>query len=276
MGDVSPPHAAQWTRVIMAAIESIDNSLGQSKDDSCEGVHPVPLTARAVEATGSEDTIKFLIRTIPVIIFVYTAHLSGSKLYIVNGYSISISSLLFYSAVAVAFINLPSAAFEKKKSPISWLRRLSVTFVGCMSSESGRLLAAGVGSLSAGSYLFASITGVNLTSTSKVPEFMQSDHASGLGSIQHDRVMMCFLVPIVMQLTSSESRIRTVLCQWIVATISVSISIAWAEGWQQLWTLLYSGFFLFVYYQIDRVQKNSIAVEQTLLETQTLVSCAHR
>ena len=276
MGDVSPSSTPQPITSSMAAAEFIDKSLGQSKGDSSEGIDLVPLEDRAVEAADDEDTFKFFIRTIPVLMFVYTAHMSGSKLYIVNGYSISISTLLFYSAVAVAFINFSSVAFGVKHSPHLWLNRPYATLLSCMSSESGRLLVAAASSLTAGSFLFASILVIDSSPTSRVSDFEYSAKLSAFGTIRHDLVMMCFLVPIIVQLTSAESRIRTVLCQWLIATVFVSISIAWVQGWQQLWTLIYSCFFLSIYYQIDRLQKNSSAVKKTLLETQTLVSHAQR
>lgn len=272
MGDESPTSTAQPIASAMAEAEFIGKSRVQSKCDSFEGVDQDPLAARAVEATDDEDTIKSLFRTIPVIIFVYTAHMSGSKLYIMNGYSISISTLLFYSAVAVAFINLPSVAFGMKQSPQLWLSGPYAAILSFTSSESGRLLVAGVSSLLAGFFLFASILDRSSSPTSKVSQLRYSADLPAFGSIQHDRVMICFLVPIIVQLTSAESRIWTVLCQWLIATVFASISIAWIQGWQQLWTLIYSGFFLFIYYQIDGLQKNYSAVKKTLLETQILVS----
>ena len=112
---------------------------------------------------------------------------------------------------------------------------------------------AGISSLLAGLYLFAGEASMD----SVTVESERCDHLKIIGRIPYDRVMICYLMPVMMQLTVQVSEIQTALLQWFAATMFLIVFIVRIQGLQQLWVLQYSVVFFYISYEIDRLIKTS-------------------
>ena len=121
-------------------------------------------------------------------------------------------------------------------------------------SRYGYKVLAGISSLLAGLYLFSGEASMD----SVTVESERCDHLKIIGRIPYDRVMICYLMPVMMQLTAQVSEIQTALLQWFAATMFLIIFIVRIQGLQQLWVLQYSVVFFYISYEIDRLIKTSL------------------
>ena len=123
-----------------------------------------------------------------------------------------------------------------------------------MQSRYGYKLLAGMSTILAGVYLFTGEASMDPVTE----ESERCDHLKMIGRIPYDRVMLCYLMPVIMQLAVQVSEIQTALFQWLAATMFLIIFIVRIQGLQQLWVLQYSVVFLYISYEIDRLIKASL------------------
>lgn len=72
-----------------------------------------------------------------------------------------------------------------------------------------------------------------------------------------DAVLLCYISPILVQLLFKGIRITTIILSWAVSTIFIIISIVHVNAYTEIWTILYSLFFLFIMSEIERIMRVS-------------------
>lgn len=200
-------------------------------------------------------------RLIPLLLVGYMACITSSKFYLDSDFSLHSGAVFFWGALAFTIINfmLISAVCGERHSTCMSDSYLMSILRKRPSSSPSHLLLAGISSLSAGYYLLATVI-VDQSAHNSIALESQLCKRAAVGCIPHDRVMICYLMPIIVQLSLKNLAMQTVFCQWIIATIFMSISIIHVHGWQQLWTLSYSILFLFISFKIDlHLKMSSVA-----------------
>jgi hypothetical protein len=193
------------------------------------------------------------------------ACVTSSKFYSDSDYNHFSGALYFWGAVTFTVVNflLVSTLYGERQSVCKFASNLMSILRKEPSSSTSHLLLAGISSISAGCFLLATVIADQSARNSATLE-SQLCKRSAVGCIPHDRVMICYLMPIVVQLSLKNTAIQTAFCQWLTATIFVTISIVHVQGWQQLWTLLYSMLFLFISFKIDlHIKKPPVVHENT-------------
>lgn len=120
--------------------------------------------------------------------------------------------------------------------------------------------------VTAGVYLFARVEGGQCPSETNIWLSQQCNPVGRAGSIPEDTVLLNYLMPVIAQVVFKGVRFRTIVIAWAVATACVTGAICSIQGWVQIYTILYSVFFLYISYEIERFMR--VAYVQTL---QTLV-----
>lgn len=72
-----------------------------------------------------------------------------------------------------------------------------------------------------------------------------------------DSVLLCYLSPIVLQLLYKGIRINLIFMSWAISTAFIIASIVHVKAWNEIWTILYSLFFLFMMNEIERIMRLS-------------------
>jgi signal transduction histidine kinase len=132
----------------------------------------------------------------------------------------------------------------------SWLFRESLDAVAVMSS------------VVIGIYLYARVDQGQCASSTNIWLSQQCNPVADSGSIPEDTVIGCYLVPIVAQLLFKGARFRTIVFCWVLETAFVTGAIIRVQGWVQIYTILYSFFFLYISYEVERFMR--VAYVQTL------------
>ena len=166
-------------------------------------------------------------------------------------YADSIVSVV-YQAVTL-FTLLAFVIMRKMSAKQSSNQFIAKLFDRGKQSRYGYRLLAGISTLLTGLYLFSGEAHVD----SATAESVRCDHLKNIGRIPYDRVMICYLMPVIMQLTVQVSEIQTALLQWLAATMFLIAFIVRIQNIQQLWVLQYSLLFLYISYEIDRLIKAS-------------------
>lgn len=107
-------------------------------------------------------------------------------------------------------------------------------------------------SLSTGFYLLARVTTGQCIDSNDIWKSQSCNPVASARSIPHDQVMICYLLPIIMQLTVKGASFQVAVSQWLTTSIFVFTSLVLVEGWLQIWTLLYSVFFLYISFEIEQ------------------------
>jgi hypothetical protein len=128
-----------------------------------------------------------------------------------------------------------------------------------------------VSSIATGLFLYARVVAGDCESRTNIWESQMCNPVASANSIPHDQVMLCYLLPILLQLTFKRTSIRVAILQWVISTIFVIVSIAHVNGWLQLWTIVYSVFFLCISCEIERFFRSSFLLHQHALELQARV-----
>jgi hypothetical protein len=195
---------------------------------------------------------------------------AGEKLYVFSAFILCFTMSHFYadsiiSVVyqAVTLFTLLAFVIMRKMSAKQSSNQFQVSFLHLDSiaklfdrgkqSRYGYKLLAGTSTLLTGLYLFFGEASVD----SATAESVRCDHLRNIGRIPYDRVMICYLMPVIMQLTVQVSEIQTALLQWLAATMFLIAFIVRIQNIQQLWVLQYSLLFLYISYEIDRLIKAS-------------------
>lgn len=169
--------------------------------------------------------------------------------------SVVYQAVTLFTLLAFVIMRKMSAKQSSNQFQVSFLHLDSIAklFDRGKQSRYGYKLIAGISTLLTGLYLFAGEASVD----SATAESMRCDHLKNIGRIPYDRVMICYLIPVIMQLTVQVSEIQTALLQWLAATMFLIAFIVRIQNIQQLWVLQYSLLFLYISYEIDRLIKAS-------------------
>jgi hypothetical protein len=236
---------------------SVGISVGECHKCDCDG----KCSNQSQSVFVSKDlNFALSLRLVPLLIVGYMACITSSKFYLDSDFNHFSGAVYFWGALAFTVVNflLVSTLYGERQSACTFASHLMSILREKPSSSSSHLLLAGVSSISAGYYLLATVIADQSTRNSTALE-SQSCKRAAVGCIPHDRVMICYLMPIIVQLSLKNTAIQTAFYQWLTATIFVTISIVHVQGWQQLWTLLYSMLFLFITFKIDlHIKKSSI------------------
>lgn len=195
---------------------------------------------------------------------------AGEKLYIFGAfiscftmshfYADSIISLVYqavtiFTLLALVLMRKMTAKPSSNQFHVSFWQLDSIVKLFDRGKQSRHVykILAGISSLLAGLYLFSGEASID----SVTEESERCDHLKIIGRIPYDRVMICYLMPVLMQLTVQVSEIQTALLQWFAATMFLILFIVRIQGLQQLWVLQYSVVFFYISYEIDRLIKTS-------------------
>lgn len=259
-------------------VEHSASSVGITVDE-CYGCDCDRKWSNTSQAVPSKR-VAFSWRLVPLLLVGYMTCITRSKFYLDNDFNHFSGGVFFWGTLAFTTVNflLVSTLCDERQTACAFASNLMSIFREGPTSSSGHLLLAGVSSISAGYYLLATVIADQSARNSTALESQLCKRAA-VGCIPHDRVMICYLMPILVQLSLKNSAIQTAFCQWLTATIFVTISIVHVHGWQQLWTLLYSILFLFISFKIDLHLKKSSDVNenkddrQLHTNTRSVLSC---
>ena len=70
-------------------------------------------------------------------------------------------------------------------------------------------------------------------------------------------MILGYISPLVFQLALKGIRFYMIVVSWVATTACVIAAIAIVQGWYQLWTIVYSVFFLYVMCEVERVMRIS-------------------
>ena len=70
-------------------------------------------------------------------------------------------------------------------------------------------------------------------------------------------MILGYISPLVFQLALKGIRFYMIVVCWAATTACIIAAIATVQGWYQLWTIVYSVFFLYVMCEVERVMRIS-------------------
>lgn len=76
-------------------------------------------------------------------------------------------------------------------------------------------------------------------------------------SIPHDQTILCYLTPLLSQLLIKGAPFHVILMSWLISAAFIVASVIYVKGWPELWTILYSLFFLYLVTEIERLMRIS-------------------
>ena len=107
-------------------------------------------------------------------------------------------------------------------------------------------------STSSGFYLLARVAAGQCLDSDDIWKSQSCNPVALARSLPHDQVIICYLLPILVQLTVKGAKVQMAVFQWLIASIFVSICLVVVDGWLQIWTLIYSIFFLHITFEIEQ------------------------
>lgn len=113
-----------------------------------------------------------------------------------------------------------------------------------------------------GIYLYARVENGQCVSETNIWFSQECNPVASAGSIPADTVLVSYCLPILAQLLFKGIRFRTVAICWAIATAFVTGAVISIRGWLQMYSILYSFFFLYISFEIERFMR--VAYVQTL------------
>ena len=77
---------------------------------------------------------------------------------------------------------------------------------------------------------------------------------------------MCYITPVILQLLMKRTRFRTILIAWAIATAFVCVSIFISGSLLQIYSFIYSLYFLYIHYETERFLRISHVQNLMLVE----------
>lgn len=71
-------------------------------------------------------------------------------------------------------------------------------------------------------------------------------------SIPHDQVLILYAIPIACQCLVRGISVEALIACWIIITFCVLFALYEVRGWPQIWSLVYSGIFMNISYELER------------------------
>ena len=127
-------------------------------------------------------------------------------------------------------------------------------------------------SSSSGFYLLARVTAGQCLDSDDIWKSQSCNPVALARSFPHDQVIICYLLPILIQLTVKGAKIEMAVLQWLIASTFVSICLVVVDGWLQIWTLIYSIFFLHISFEIEQFFVQIRKLSKDLQDSSRLVS----
>ena len=209
---------------------------------------------------------------IPLIITGFLAYFTRSNITEAYNFNICFTLALFFTVLSVVVISLLLTLLLSEKycrvrffAMIGSSRLLKSFHNGYFQGALGGIMA-----LATGFYLLARVMVGQCSESCNMWQSQSCNPVASAKSIPHDQVMICYLLPILIQLTFKGTKVQTAALMWLITTVFVFVSLTLVKGWFQLWTILYSVFFLYISYGLDQsYSKNKCPC---YLDAQPLVS----
>ena len=204
-----------------------------------------------------------LYSTLPLVIMYVVAFATRSNLT-----SISTSGPIFASALAMAVLSLglyaailvPTVINHCSRSPNHSDTVVHLMARKLLDSRMRQLIEQIVPvslSLSTGLFLYARVRAGQCENISDMWTAQSCNPYENNLSIPHDQTILCYLGPLLMQFLVKGSRFQLILLSWAMSVVFIAISLVYVKGLPELWTLLYSLFFLFVVIENERLMRIS-------------------
>lgn len=165
----------------------------------------------------------------------------------------TIITIILYAVILIPLIirhfsrskNLSIAHMYSKKIMNSRLRQLMEKIVPITLS------------MSTGLYLYARVRAGQCEDISDIWITQSCNPFADSLSIPHDQTILCYLTPLLSQLLIKGAPFHVILLGWLISVSFISASLIHVKGWPELWTLLYSLFFLYLITEIERLMRIS-------------------
>ena len=165
----------------------------------------------------------------------------------------TIITIILYAVILIPLIirhfsrskNLSIAHMYSKKIMNSRLRQLMEKIVPITLS------------MSTGLYLYARVRAGQCEDISDIWITQTCNPFAASLSIPHDQTILCYLTPLLSQLLIKGAPFHVILLSWLISVSFISASLIHVKGWPELWTLLYSLFFLYLITEIERLMRIS-------------------
>lgn len=112
-------------------------------------------------------------------------------------------------------------------------------------------------SISTGLYLYARVRAGPCENISDMWTTQSCNPFASSLSIPHDQTILCYLTPLLSQLLIKGAPFHVILMSWLISVAFISASLIYVRGRPELWTLLYSLFFLYLITEIERLMRVS-------------------
>lgn len=202
-----------------------------------------------------------LYSTLPLVIMYVVAFATRSNLP-----SITTSGPIFASALAIAVICLglyaailvPIVINHFGRSPNhSVVHLMARKFLDSRMRQLIEQIVPVSLSLSTGLFLYARVRAGQCENITDMWTTQSCNPYENNLSIPHDQTILCYLGPLLMQFLMKGSKFQLILLSWAMSTVFIAISLVFVKGLPELWTLLYSLFFLFVVIENERLMRIS-------------------
>lgn len=124
-------------------------------------------------------------------------------------------------------------------------------------------------SLSVGFFLYARVTAGQCSDMNNAWTTQSCNPYADQRSIPHDQTILCFLAPPISQLLVKGARFQIILLSWATSTLFVIISLLHVHGSTELWTALYSVFFLCITIEVERLMRFSYGQNKELVHDES-------
>ena len=111
-------------------------------------------------------------------------------------------------------------------------------------------------------YLYARVIEGACPSETSIWLSQQCNPVARAGAIPQDAVLACYLTPVISQFLFKCVRFRTIVLGWAMMTGIVTRCIILVNGWVEIYTILYSFFFLYINFEVERFMR--VAYAQTM------------
>ena len=127
-----------------------------------------------------------------------------------------------------------------------------------------------IGTLNFGLYLLARVYAGQCTGSTDIWKSQSCNPVAGCNSIPHDQVILVYAVPIASQIIMRGVSVYALTIVWLSAVIFVILAIIHVEGYQQLWTILYSAIFMNISYEMERSLRVGFVQRREIISAEDL------
>ena len=152
------------------------------------------------------------------------------------------SAVLFYSHRSISidrdFTSLVDFCRDLLQSKARWYGEDFLPLLTCMSI---------------GLFLIARTQAGACAPTTTIWRSQSCNPVATSASIPHDFVLLGYASPLVFQLALKGIRFSMIIVSWGISTACVLAAVVMVQGYMQLWTIVYSLFFLYASCEVERV-----------------------